>query len=104
MAEAVEAEGGDDVVRLVVGNQMRQGKTAGGHGPVGTKEDVTAALAYLDELRAAVLEGLKAGQSVDELAASITMDRYSDWINYDEWREGNVRGMARHLQETGQVK
>jgi glyoxylase-like metal-dependent hydrolase (beta-lactamase superfamily II) len=76
----------------------------GGHGPVGTKGDVAAGLAYLEELRAAVLAGLEAGQSVDELAESVTMDDYSDWINFDEWREGNVRGMARHLQETGQVK
>ena len=59
----------------------------GGHGPVGVKSDVADALAYLEEMRAAVLAGLQAGKSVDELAASITMDEYSDWINYDEWRE-----------------
>ncbi len=74
---------------------------AGGHGPVGVKGDVDDALAYLAEMRAAVLEGLKAGKSVDELAASITMDAYADWLNYAEWRELNVRGMARHLLETG---
>ena len=71
----------------------------GGHGPVGVKADVGAGLAYLEELRAAVLKGLLEGKTVDELAASITMDKYSDWINYEEWRELNVRGMARHLQE-----
>lgn len=71
----------------------------GGHGPIGVKSDVADGLAYLEELRAAVLKGLLEGKTVDELAASITMDDYSDWINYDEWRELNVRGMARHLQE-----
>ena len=71
----------------------------GGHGPIGVKSDVADGLAYLEELRAAVLKGLLEGKTVDELAASITMDEYSDWINYDEWRELNVRGMARHLQE-----
>lgn len=76
----------------------------GGHGPIGVKSDVAAGLAYLEEMQAAVLEGLKAGKSVDELAESVTMDAYSDWINYDEWREGNVRGMARYLQESGAVK
>jgi glyoxylase-like metal-dependent hydrolase (beta-lactamase superfamily II) len=76
----------------------------GGHGPVGVKKDVTDGLAYLEEMRAAVLSGLQAGQSVDELAQSITMDRYKDWLNYDEWRELNVRGMARHLQESGMVE
>lgn len=71
----------------------------GGHGPVGSKSDVDAGLAYLEEMRAAVLAGLKAGKTEDELAASITMDEYADWINYAEWRELNVRGMTRHLQQ-----
>lgn len=73
----------------------------GGHGPIGVKSDVAEALAYLEEMRAAVIAGFQAGKTVDELAASITMDEYSDWINYDEWRELNVRGMARQFQESG---
>jgi glyoxylase-like metal-dependent hydrolase (beta-lactamase superfamily II) len=76
----------------------------GGHGPVGTKSDVTEGRIYLEELRAAVLEGLQAGKTVDELAQSITMDKYKDWISYDQWRELNVRGMARSLQESGMVE
>jgi glyoxylase-like metal-dependent hydrolase (beta-lactamase superfamily II) len=76
----------------------------GGHGPVGTKQDVTDGLAYLEEMQAAVLKGLNAGKSVDELARTITMDEYKDWINYDEWRELNVRGMARYLQESGATR
>jgi hypothetical protein len=76
----------------------------GGHGPVGLKSDVADALAYLEEMRAAVLAGLKAGKSVDELAGTITMDKYKDWINYAEWREQNVRGMARELQKSGEVE
>ena len=72
---------------------------AGGHGPVGLKQDVADGLTYLEELRAAVLAGLEAGKTVDELAQEVTMDKYADWINYGEWRELNVRGMARHLQE-----
>ena len=76
----------------------------GGHGPVGTKTDATSGRIYLEELRAAVLEGLQAGKSVDELAQSITMDKYKDWIAYDEWRELNVRGTARYLMESGAVK
>jgi len=75
----------------------------GGHGPVGTKSDVTNGRVYLEELRAAVLAGLQAGKSVDELAQSITMDKYKDWISYDEWRELNVRGTARYLLESGAV-
>jgi glyoxylase-like metal-dependent hydrolase (beta-lactamase superfamily II) len=76
----------------------------GGHGPVGTKADATNGRIYLEELRAEVLEGLQAGKSVDELAESVTMDKYKDWIAYDEWRELNVRGTARYLIESGAVK
>lgn len=76
----------------------------GGHGPVGVKSDVAEALVYLEEMRAEVLAGLKAGKSVDELAETITMDEYKDWINYEEWRELNVRGMARQLQKSGEVE
>ena len=71
----------------------------GGHGPVGVKSDVAAGLAYLEEMQAAVEAGLQAGKTEDELAASITMDDYRDWINYDEWRELNVRGMVRYVQQ-----
>ncbi len=91
-------------------NQVRKVETldfeilVGGHGPVGDKSDVTAGRVYLEELRAAVLAGLKAGKSEDELARSITMDKYKDWIAYDEWRELNVRGTARYLKESGYDK
>ncbi len=84
-------------------NRLEFETLAGGHGPVGVKQDAADGLAYLKKLRSAVLKGLKQGKTVDELAASITMDEYSDWLNYAEWRELNVRGMARHLQETGAI-
>ncbi|MCP4769287.1 MAG: MBL fold metallo-hydrolase [Gammaproteobacteria bacterium] len=76
----------------------------GGHGPVGTKKDVSAGIAYLEELRAAVLEGLKAGHSVDELKKTVLMEKYKTWGSYDQWRALNVQGMARHLVESGTVK
>jgi glyoxylase-like metal-dependent hydrolase (beta-lactamase superfamily II) len=73
----------------------------GGHGPVGVKSDVDDALAYLEELRAAVLKGLKAGKSVDELSDSIKMAKYLGWANYDNWRKLNIQGMARYLKASG---
>jgi len=76
----------------------------GGHGPVGVKSDVGAGIAYLEELRAEVLKGLKAGKSVDELKQSVTMEKYKDWAAYDNWRELNVQGMARYLSESGAVQ
>ena len=75
----------------------------GGHGPLGVKRDVGEGLAYLKELRKSVLNGLKAGKSVDELKTSVKMAKYKDWGSYDQWRELNVEGMARHLKESGAV-
>ncbi|CAD7848202.1 MAG: hypothetical protein [Olavius algarvensis Gamma 3 endosymbiont] len=75
----------------------------GGHGPVGTKADVAAGLAYLENLRAAVLGGLKAGKTVEQLKAGIKMEKYKNWGAYDNWRALNVEGMARHLKQSGAV-
>ncbi len=72
----------------------------GGHGPIGLKNDVAAGLTYLEELRAEVLKGLKAGKSVDELKRDIKMEKYKNWAAYDIWRELNVQGMARSLSES----
>ncbi len=76
----------------------------GGHGPVGVKRDVGLAIAYLEELRAEVLKGLQAGMSIDELKRSVTMDKYRDWENYQQWRALNVEGMARYLKESGAAR
>jgi len=75
---------------------------AGGHGPVGVKEDATSGRIYMEELRAQVLTGIKSGKSADELASVVTMDEYKDWGSYDQWRELNVRGMVRHLKAIGE--
>lgn len=77
---------------------------AGGHGAVGVKEDVTLGRVYMEELRAAVLEGLKAGKSSEQLVESVTMDAYKDWGSYEQWRALNVEGMARHLEAIGAAK
>lgn len=73
----------------------------GGHGKVGVKSDIDDAMAYLQELRAEVLKGLKAGKSVDQLTDSVTMEKYRSWANYGNWRPLNVQGMARHLKKIG---
>ena len=76
----------------------------GGHGPMGLKRDVGEGIAYLEELRAAVLKGLKAGETIDELKRDIKMEKYRDWAAYNTWRELNVQGMARHLTESGALQ
>jgi len=75
----------------------------GGHGGVGDKKDVDDGIAYLVELRTAVLRGLKAGQSVNQLSQTITMAKYKDWAAYDQWLKLNIEGMARHLKVSGAV-
>lgn len=73
------------------------------HGNVGVKADAADARIYMEELRAEVLAGLKAGKSIDELKASVTMDTYKDWLSYGNWRELNVQGMADYLVRAGKV-
>ncbi len=74
---------------------------APGHGALGDKTHVPEARGYVEDLRAQVLAGLKAGKSEDTLVQEITMDDYKEWGQYKAWRELNVRGMARWLVKTG---
>jgi glyoxylase-like metal-dependent hydrolase (beta-lactamase superfamily II) len=66
-----------------------------GHGPMGTKADVTDHRRYVQELYDGVLAGLRAGQSVEEMQASLTLDAYKGWSQYEDWRPLNIEGMAR---------
>jgi len=74
------------------------------HGNVGVKADAHDARTYMEELRAEVLVGLKAGKTEAELVESVTMDAYKDWGSYDNWRPLNVQGMARWLKKIGAVQ
>lgn len=76
---------------------------APGHGNVGVKGDVTHVRFYMEKLRNQVLGGLMEGKTIDDLVQSITMAEYADWDQFNEWREPNIRGMARFLKESGQV-
>ncbi|MBH97752.1 MAG: hypothetical protein CMM56_04785 [Rhodospirillaceae bacterium] len=73
--------------------QLDYETASGGHGVVGDKSDVTAFRHYLEEMREQVAEGIAAGQSLEDMQASILMEPYSDWINYDTHRTLNVEGM-----------
>jgi glyoxylase-like metal-dependent hydrolase (beta-lactamase superfamily II) len=64
-----------------------------GHGPLGTKADATDHRRYLEDLQAAVLEAARAGQSLEQMQASITLDKYQGWSQYAAWLPMNVEGM-----------
>lgn len=76
---------------------------APGHGNVGTKADLDDAYTYMAELQTAVLDGLKAGKSEEELKVEVAMDAYKDWGQYDAWRAENIEGMVRYLKASGQA-
>lgn len=76
----------------------------GGHGPIGVKADLDNQLAYMMDLKAGVLAGLKAGKTVEDLQAELMLEEYKDWGQYGSWRAENIQGMASHLVKSGQVQ
>jgi glyoxylase-like metal-dependent hydrolase (beta-lactamase superfamily II) len=67
------------------------------HGKIGKKEDVTRNLRYREELQAAVAKALAAGQSLEQVQASVLMADYKDWEFYEQQRPLNVLGTYRAL-------
>jgi len=70
---------------------------APGHGPLGTKADLTAHRRYFEDLYGAVLSAAREGQSLDEMKASITMEAYKDWGQHEAWLPLNIEGMHRQI-------
>ena len=66
---------------------------APGHGPLGTKADAQDHGDYLEELYNAVLAAARAGQSLEEMQDSITMEAYKDWGQHGNWLKENIQGM-----------
>jgi glyoxylase-like metal-dependent hydrolase (beta-lactamase superfamily II) len=62
------------------------------HEAPGTKAQVTEQRRYLEELVAAVADGIAQGKSQAELVESIRMEDYSHLIEYDFSRAENVAG------------
>jgi glyoxylase-like metal-dependent hydrolase (beta-lactamase superfamily II) len=69
-----------------------------GHGPIGTKADASDHRAYLEDLHDAVLQAAREGKSLEEMQASITLDKYKDWSQYEEWRPMNIEGVYNQIQ------
>lgn len=66
---------------------------APGHGALGTKADVVAFREYMTELYTGVLEGVRAGKTVEALTAEMTLEKYKSWGNYEAWRALNIQGV-----------
>ena len=73
---------------------------APGHGPLGTKADVTAFRLYLEDLRAQVLAAARAGKSLEETKKLVDLSKYKDWAGYEQMSQLNIDGMYRLVQAT----
>jgi glyoxylase-like metal-dependent hydrolase (beta-lactamase superfamily II) len=70
---------------------------APGHGVVGSKDDVRDYHMYLNTLLSEVSKGIAAGDSVEKIQEWLTLDEYSDWAYFSEWREENILRAYEHL-------
>ncbi len=68
-----------------------------GHGPIGAKADAAAFRGYMEALYTEVLAAARAGQSLEEMQRSITMDAYKEWFGHEDWRALNIEGMHNHI-------
>jgi len=71
---------------------------APGHGPLGTKADVTAFREYLTDLRTEVMKAAREGKTVDQAKESITLPKYQSWAGYNDVLKLNIEGMYRMVQ------
>ena len=72
---------------------------ATGHGSVVfAKEDVGEARGFLEDLRSAVLAGISAGRSLEELQKTITLEKYKHWAYYDRLRSSNIAAAYTNLR------
>ena len=68
-----------------------------GHGPLGTKADAVEHRQYLAALYEAVLEAARAGQSLEEMQETITLDAYRHLGQYEAWLPLNIEGVYKQV-------
>lgn len=73
------------------------------HGPLGKKSDATQTRQYMEDIYNSVIAGLREGKTLDQLQASVTMDKYNGMKMHDKWVKLNVLGVYRRasLQRRG---
>ena len=52
---------------------------------------------FFEQLRSEVAAGMAAGQTLEQLKQSVTLERYKDWANYERLRADNVEAAYRNL-------
>jgi cyclase len=75
-------------------------KFVSGHGDVGTADDVKDFEGYLNDLRAAVAQGIKNGQSGDALIAVVAAQiqpKYGQWDAFDHFIKRNIADTEKEL-------
>ena len=71
---------------------------APGHGSMGKKADVAAHREYVEDLYNGVLAGTRAGKTLDQLKADLTLEKYKSWGQYSAWRPMNIEGVYLRVQ------
>jgi hypothetical protein len=59
---------------------------------------VAEARHYLEDLVAAVSEGMSQGKSLEELKHTLLLEKYKDWKFYDRLREDNIEAAYNNLK------
>lgn len=68
-----------------------------GHGEIGDRDDVVRHRRYFEALHAAVLDARRQGLTLAQAQASIRLDEFSDFGQYDAWLAENIAGAYRIL-------
>ena len=71
----------------------------GGHGTIGSRDDIERYLKYMETLYAEVTRGVLAGKSLKEMQQEIRLDDYRDLEHYEDWLPLNIEGVYERLME-----
>jgi glyoxylase-like metal-dependent hydrolase (beta-lactamase superfamily II) len=69
-----------------------------GHGRAGTRAEVAANRQFLEDVAAAVRQGIQEGRELDELKKSVTLDTYAKWPNFATGRTTNIEQAYSNLR------
>ncbi|MEQ8936435.1 MAG: MBL fold metallo-hydrolase [Amphiplicatus sp.] len=68
-----------------------------GHGDPSPKEHILNNIKFVTTLRQQVLDGMVAGQSLDEMRQTITLPEFKGWRGHPQWLDGDIVTMWDYL-------